>query len=37
MRPVLQGVGLGHVYGRGEHGVRTLEGVSVSPYPRQTP
>ena len=36
MRPVLQGVGLGHVYGRGAHGVRALEGASVSLYPGQT-
>ncbi len=36
MRPVLQGVGLGHVYGHGTHGVRALEGASVSLYPGQT-
>lgn len=36
MTPVLEGMGLGHVYGRGRRGVRALEGVDVEVYPGKT-
>lgn len=34
--PIVQGVGLGHVFGHGAHSVRALDGVSVALHPGKT-
>ena len=34
--PIVQGVGLGHVFGHGARSVRALDGVSVALHPGKT-